>query len=209
MKREYWLFGTYIAILLLLNGLIFITPVIAHSSEKDSIVFYEAFSLTCHQKLSRSLCFFEDNSVSDCTRQGKGYVPADQKLLGIEKNGIMGYKFPVCSRDIGLYLGMLVGALAYPLFWKIESRRMLPAIVLIIGAAPFALDGTLQLVTSIFPGIIGNYESTNAIRMATGMIAGGVASVFVIPILNIMFGTRRKKARAAGKDLGKSDSDSK
>ncbi len=193
MKKEHAYFFIYLALLIILNGLIIITPIIAHASVDNSKLLYGGFSLTCHQKISRSLCLFNDHEISDCTPQEEGYVPGDSKKISTNKGKKTGYKFPVCSRCMGLYIGMLIGALTYPLLWRIESRKLLPGIVLILAIIPFALDGTVQLLTSIFPGIIGDYESANLIRLSTAFIAGAVVSFFIIPISNIMFNQSGKR----------------
>ena len=104
---------------------------------------------------------------------------------------INGNQLAVCVRDVGLFLGLFMGAL----FWRskglnrwtvrdsflsvfrdenisslyIKDRRMLGMILFLsIGALPIGFDGFYQLLTS--------YESTNPIRLVTGTIAGFVLS---------------------------------
>ena len=104
---------------------------------------------------------------------------------------INGNQLAVCVRDVGLFIGLAAGAL----FWrkkglnrwtlrdsflsvfsdeKIEfvyekDRRMLAMITLLaLGTIPIGIDGFTQLLTS--------YESTNTIRLITGMGAGFILS---------------------------------
>jgi uncharacterized membrane protein len=104
---------------------------------------------------------------------------------------INGNQLAVCVRDVGLFLGLFMGAL----FWRskglnrwtvrdsflsvfrdenikllyVEDRRMLAMVLFLsIGALPIGFDGFYQLLT--------DYESTNPIRLITGTIAGFVLS---------------------------------
>jgi len=104
---------------------------------------------------------------------------------------INGNQLAVCVRDVGLFLGLFVGAI----FWRYRGlnrwtvrdsllsvcedenitflyendRRMIAMIFfLTIGALPIGFDGSYQLLT--------DYESTNPIRLITGTIAGFVLS---------------------------------
>jgi len=189
MDRSVLIYGLYLAVLLILVGGIAVTPHIAHSNEEDAAWLYDAFSVTCHQKISRSQCLFEGEGyyIADCTAQEGERVSYDQKDIRAEHDSHIGYKFPVCARDVGMYVALLLGALVYPFFRRLDSMYVYPAIYLVIGIVPFALDGTIQLLTSIFPDIIGVYESNNLTRLLTGGLAGFVASFYVIPILNNMF----------------------
>ena len=93
----------------------------------------------------------------------------------------------MCTRDIGIILGVIVGALIWSRrglnrwttrdsflsifqdqtiedFYQ-NDRRLLAMIALCgIGLIPMVIDGFTQLLTS--------YESTNSIRVITGLSAG-------------------------------------
>jgi len=70
-----------------------------------------------------------------------------------------GNQMPFCARDIGLLAGATMGLTAFILLGRRPSWPwLLPFLV------PLAMDGVLQAMTS--------YESTNAVRTATGAIAG-------------------------------------
>ena len=104
---------------------------------------------------------------------------------------INGNQLAVCVRDVGLFIGLAVGALLWRKrglnrwtqrdsflsvfsderieFLYEKDRRMLAMIIILsIGAIPIGIDGFRQL---LFP-----YESTNSIRLITGMAAGFVLS---------------------------------
>lgn len=83
---------------------------------------------------------------------------------------VFGSTMPVCSRCIGIYAGAIVGIGAALLL-----RRRLPGIVAALAVLPLAIDGVTQA--------LGIRESTNAIRFATGFVAGAALLCWVIQSL--------------------------
>ncbi|HID73978.1 MAG TPA: DUF2085 domain-containing protein, partial [Thermoplasmata archaeon] len=83
---------------------------------------------------------------------------------------INGNQMPVCSRDVGVYLGLTLGALVYLLF-----PRRFSFLWLFVLIVPLALDGLVQLLTP--------YESNNAVRLVTGLMYGGVVSMLIVQIM--------------------------
>ncbi len=97
---------------------------------------------------------------------------------------INGNQMPVYSRDVGIFLGCNIGIAlvffvnttlsptrAFLNLWfkeftieKFKHRRLIVALILIFCALPIAIDGFLQALT--------NYESTNVIRLLTGLVFG-------------------------------------
>ena len=190
MKRENLVYIAVITVMFLLCASIITVPFIAFSDEETAKGMYSAFSILCHQKVSRSHCVFHDELgyyFADCTSQEGQFVHNDGDVISVENNGAVGYKFPVCSRDIGLYFGILLGAVAYPFVRKIGDKQIPPAIYLIVALVPIALDGGIQFASDLgfLPFI---YESTNLTRIVTGFIAGFAASFYIIPILQNLFG---------------------
>ncbi|MBN1169725.1 DUF2085 domain-containing protein [Candidatus Micrarchaeota archaeon] len=191
MNRNEAVYFIYTLFFSLLVGLIVLTPFWAF--ENDSNALYDAFRLTCHQKLSRSLCLFNEGSgysIADCIEQTGMYIPGDQDQIMVEKDGKTGYKLPVCARDVGLYGAMLIGALVYPLIRRLDDKSVYPGIYLVIAMIPIGLDGGLQIISDFLLSTGTDsflYESTNFGRLVTGGIAGFVASVYAIPILINMF----------------------
>jgi uncharacterized membrane protein len=189
MKNARIVYLLYAGFFVLLLGSVFITPLLAFTSDMGGV--YSAFSVTCHQKLSRSLCLFSDGKgywIADCIPQKGEYVETieDRKAVRVEGDSFTGYKMPVCSRDIGLYGAMLIGAVIYPFVRRLEDRYVYPAIWLVVAIVPLGLDGGVQLISEIglLPFV---YESTNFMRLLTGAIAGFAASFYAIPILVNLF----------------------
>ena len=139
------LYSLYIFIILLLNLLIFITPLLISTENELGRILYSGFSFFCHQTPSHS--FFLFNS-----------------------------QLPVCARDVGFYLGMLIGGIALPFLTKIENKKIPHLAIFILAILPLAIDGITQL--------IGLRTSTNELRFVTGFIAGVVIPFYLIPIVN-------------------------
>jgi uncharacterized membrane protein len=81
---------------------------------------------------------------------------------------LWGFPMGVCARDIGLFGGIMAGSLVYPTIhpgWTLSGR------VLLLCALPLALDGGTQLM--------GLRESTNLLRLGSGLLAGGAAMLYV------------------------------
>jgi uncharacterized membrane protein len=103
---------------------------------------------------------------------------------------------PVCSRDVGIFFGCNIGiALVFlvdvklsptraflSLFMnnnrieKIKDRRNVVLGILVLAALPLLLDGFVQYIT--------NYESSNPIRLITGLLAGIVYSYGVTVLIS-------------------------
>lgn len=175
-------------------GATFIVPFMAFDQDMDSA--YTAFAYTCHQKLSRSHCLFKDDQnfwIADCTIQDGSFVNTkqDRTTIMVQDGDAIGYKIPICSRDVGIYGALLIGGIAYPFVRKLDERHIYPAIYLILALIPLGLDGSVQLLSEI--GILPFlYESTNLIRLFTGVVAGFVSSFYAIPVLMNMFGGIKK-----------------
>ena len=100
---------------------------------------------------------------------------------------INGNQMPVCTRDVGIFLGLVIGAALFglrglnrwtvrdtflsvfpdemlePLYLK--DRRMVAMLLLIgLGLVPMGVDGFTQLLTE--------YESTDPVRVITGLFSG-------------------------------------
>lgn len=83
---------------------------------------------------------------------------------------LLGKQLPVCARCTGIYLGALAGVLIYPVKRFVASKKLL-----LIASVPVVLDGIEQL--------IGFWESTNLLRLTSGLLLGLVAILFILPEL--------------------------
>lgn len=176
-------FLLYLAIVLVLTIPIFVSPFIASWNIGAFETTQSAYAPLCHQLASRSICYFTGNSsatIGDCLSSSEFN---STKISVVETSELVGYKFPVCARDIGIYLFMLIGGFAFAA-WKGPGNKIIPpAIWLIIALIPIGIDGTGQL--------IGLWESTNLSRLVTGAIAGFAIPFYAIPMLNRWLDSKR------------------
>ena len=141
---------------------------------------YAAFAPTCHQLTSRSNCLLVSQerkySFGDCLPSDRlSYTRANEVEIG----GEIGYKLPVCSRDVAIYLAMLLGALVLPFVRRVESDLWPNKWLLVAACIPIAIDGGTQLV--------GMRESSNSIRMITGFVVGVALPFYIVPMLNSLW----------------------
>lgn len=83
---------------------------------------------------------------------------------------LFGVPMPICARCVGIYAGMLAGLIAFWLVPFVRQRVMRTAAILAV--MPLAIDGLTQLA--------GLRESTNPLRLATGIIAGLAFGMWVL-----------------------------
>ena len=87
---------------------------------------------------------------------------------------VNGNQMPFCSRCTAIWLGLAVG-LGFMVFYRIElNERFLLAILL--GLVPIGIDGIGQL--------LGFWESTNVIRVITGLLIGVLCGIAIGVILD-------------------------
>jgi len=180
-KRSIAVYAVFLFIILLWTSLIFIPPIAALNGDEElAYGFYSFHSGFCHQILNRSYCIFSDGTVGDCitdnTVVGERFALTGRPHY-VEIDGLKGWELGVCSRDVAIYLGILIGAVVYPFFRKLDDTRVPPAIFYVIALIPIALDGGTQ--------IIGWRESTNFLRLVTGFIAGFPIAFYLMPMFNI------------------------
>jgi len=185
----------YMAFMLLFCSLIFAIPLLQMQKTPLSGYAYSAFSYTCHQLNARSLCIFERGgnfALEDCANEGENGIHAiHERTAEVEKNGEIGYKLPVCARDIGIYFGMLLGGFLLPFLLGVKRTEIPNKWLFVIALIPMALDGGTQL--------IGLRESTNFLRIITGAIVGVAMPFYIIPILNELTGGLFANKRGSSK----------
>jgi uncharacterized membrane protein len=87
---------------------------------------------------------------------------------------------PICARCTGIYLGLLAGLIAFFAVPWIEEKVM--RIASFVAVTPLAIDGLTQLA--------GLRESTNALRMGTGIVAGVAFGMWVLSAVETPLHTR-------------------
>ena len=86
---------------------------------------------------------------------------------------IEGEKFAVCSRCFGVYFGIFLGLVIYPLWRGIDEIEPLPRFWLFLSLVPIATDWAL--------GVFGIWENTHLSRFVTGLILGVACATFIMP----------------------------
>lgn len=201
MDRPQIIYSAYVLLFLLINASFLAIPYLAFSEDMGATYKLVRDLGICHQKISRSLCLFGDGLgywISDCTKQNGSFAAGstDRVAEMVEIGNAKGYKMPVCARDFGIYAAMLLAALAYPFVRRLDEKRMYPALYLLLAMVPIALDGGIQFLSDV-GWVPFSYESTNAMRILTGAIAGAAASFYAIPLtINLFSGDGGPKKRA-------------
>ena len=101
---------------------------------------------------------------------------------------LYGNKFAVCSRCTGIYAGIGMATLAYPLTRSLKRTDTPRLIWLFLAAAPLAIDW--------FLGYFSIWENNHVSRFATGFLLGAVAIFYILPGL-IELSSRLVKQRNA------------
>ena len=174
-------FALFLALLLLLNIAIFYVPYAASKGDAGAPFMYAAFAPTCHQLTSRSNCLFVSKtdgsySLGDCMESDRLSLT---HATAVDIGTAIGYKLPVCARDVAIYLAMLLGALVLPFVRKVESEMWPNKWLLVAVCVPIGIDGVTQLV--------GLRESSNFLREVTGVIVGFALPFYIVPMLNSLW----------------------
>jgi uncharacterized membrane protein len=88
---------------------------------------------------------------------------------------IAGHQLGVCSRCFGVYSGLFLGFLVYPLWRRVEDIEPLPRIWLFLAMVPIGIDWSL--------GIFDIWHNTHASRLITGAILGFACATYIIPAI--------------------------
>lgn len=102
-----------------------------------------------------------------------------------------GVQVPVCARDTGIYLGFIVSLVVISLVHRGERPRSFPGpatwAVMAVMLAVFGWDGVSSYA--------GFRETTNGIRLITGLGVGFGAAAIIAPILNDQLWARSSAGR--------------
>ncbi len=88
---------------------------------------------------------------------------------------ITGHQMAVCSRCFGVYFGLLVGILVYPLWRHVDEIEAIPRAWLFLSLIPITIDWTLT--------VFGFWENTHLSRFVTGAILGAACATYIVPAL--------------------------
>ena len=86
---------------------------------------------------------------------------------------LYGNQFAVCSRCTGIYAGIGLATLAYPLTRSLKRTDTPRLIWLFLAAAPLAIDWSL--------GYFSIWENNHVSRFATGFLLGAAAIFYILP----------------------------
>ena len=86
-----------------------------------------------------------------------------------------GEPFGVCSRCFGVYFGLLLGFVIYPIWRNITEIEPLPRVWLFLSLIPITVDWSLT--------IFGIWENTHLSRFVTGLILGVACATFIVPAI--------------------------
>ncbi|MDG6225078.1 MAG: DUF2085 domain-containing protein [Candidatus Thermoplasmatota archaeon] len=137
---------------------------------------------------------------------------------------INGNQMPVCSRDIAIFVGIILGSALllrakaddspFEIFLDIMPRRLnrsfkgpfrwlFPAFVLGLLFVPTALDGGIQMMSSMPFWPFGfDYESNNLMRILTGLPMGASLGIVSTMLIMTIF-SRRDDGETPLMTLGK------
>ena len=87
----------------------------------------------------------------------------------------LGEQFAVCSRCFGVYFGLLLAFVVYPLWRNIDDIEPLPRFWLFLSLIPITIDWALTF--------FGFWENTYLSRFVTGLILGFACATFLVPAL--------------------------
>jgi uncharacterized membrane protein len=86
-----------------------------------------------------------------------------------------GFQLAVCSRCFGIYFGLLLGFIIYPLWRNIDDAEPLPRFWLFFSLIPISIDWSLTFLNI--------WQNTHLSRLLTGTIVGIACATYIIPAL--------------------------
>jgi uncharacterized membrane protein len=84
-----------------------------------------------------------------------------------------GSKFAVCSRCTGIYAGLALATLAYPLARSLRRTEPPRLVWLFLAATPLAIDWSL--------GYFSIWQNNHVSRFTTGFLLGAVVVFYILP----------------------------
>lgn len=194
----YWIARHWLALMILSLGLFLALPVAApilamRGYERLSGAIYLAYRVTCHQLPHRSWFIAGENLAYDWPVVADYLGPETRGVIDAFHNPIrdvaLGYQIALCQRDVAIFGGLLLTAIAFGIVRRHRDVPPLPFKIYLIALVPIALDGLSQLV--------GLRESNPALRTATGLLFGVATGLLILPHLEIGFRELRDGVGAA------------
>lgn len=103
---------------------------------------------------------------------------------------LAGYKFAVCSRCTGIYSGVALAALSYPLVRSLKQTLTPSLIWLFLAVTPLAIDWSL--------GYFSIWQNNHLSRFSTGALFGATTVFYILPgliELTVRLGSGMRAAR--------------
>jgi uncharacterized membrane protein len=88
---------------------------------------------------------------------------------------VLEHQFGVCSRCFGVYFGLVLGFIIYPLWRRIDEIDPLARFWLILSLVPIGIDWSLTA--------FGIWENSHLSRFITGLILGVACATFIVPAI--------------------------
>ncbi|MCD1294460.1 hypothetical protein CUJ83_05530 [Methanocella sp. CWC-04] len=104
---------------------------------------------------------------------------------------IFGYSMAVCSRCFAIYVAFLIGGIAF--YFVRDRLQPFNIIYYVLFCIPMALDGFTQL--------FGFRESTNLLRIITGVIFGLGSALYVFPYMQAIFKMEKEESERLKMEL--------
>jgi len=99
-----------------------------------------------------------------------------------------GEHLPLCARNTGIYLGLMVTFISIYARGKGRAQRLPPLSIIILctcGFLALAIDGLNSLALDLHMAHL--YQPNNFLRLGTGLITGTGLVLLALPILNQLF----------------------
>jgi uncharacterized membrane protein len=179
-RRSYFFYGNFIMFIITMIwvSILFIIPAVLPANSvdlgDDGVVGVEPLKENNREEI-------RDQIESDFARSIYDFGDETCHQMNHRTLFINGNQMPLCARDIGIYVGFVIGALLVT-FYVVELR-----IWWILGALiPIGADGLTQALTT--------YESNNPMRLLTGGLAGMMTTMVIgIIIYELYVGHKMKK----------------
>lgn len=162
---------------------------------------HSVYRIFCHQRVERSAFFFgEDGIITFYTRdelQERGAIPESnpavpepfsERIFGYPfvGNEEVGYKMPLCIRDVPLYLAFGVFGWIYLISARRKKKiKKYPYTLVVVLMVPMIVDGIFQYTAEFLRwGFVPEYYFDNIPkRIITGVLFGIGFAMLIIPNL--------------------------